>query len=38
MKGKPINLAKDTLNGHYEMMCVVQKHHIKHIQMVFLLN
>ena len=23
MKAKPINLAKDTLNGHYEMMCAV---------------
>ncbi len=25
MRAKPINLAKDTLNGHYEMMGVVQK-------------
>ena len=25
MKGKPINLAKDTLNGHYEMMGIVQE-------------
>ena len=25
MRAKPINLAKDTLNGHYEMMGAVQK-------------
>ncbi len=25
MRAKPINLAKDTLNGHYEMMGIVQK-------------
>lgn len=25
MRGKPINPAKDTLNGHYEMMGIVQK-------------
>ncbi len=25
MRAKPINLAKDTLNGHYEMMGIVEK-------------
>ncbi len=25
MRAKPMNLAKDTLNGHYEMMGIVQK-------------
>ena len=25
MRARPINLAKDTLNGHYEMMGIVQK-------------